>query len=53
MTILQNLREWRAYRRAYAEMNRLPNEALHDMGVPRWGVKDAVRTGRTAPEQVI
>ena len=53
MTILQNLREWRAYRRAYAELSRLPNEALHDMGVPRWRVKEAAWTGRTAPEQVI
>ena len=53
MTLLNTIRDWRAYRRAYAEMNRLPNEVLHDMGVPRWAVKEAARTGRTRPEQVL
>ena len=53
MTILQNLRDWRAYRRAYAELNRLPTERLHDMGVPRWRVKEIARSGRTMPELTV
>ena len=53
MTLLTNLRDWRAYRRAYSELNRLPDDVLHDMGVPRWRVREAARTGRTYPEATV
>ena len=53
MTFLQNLRDWRATRRATAELNRLPDAVLHDMGVPRWRLAEAARTGRTYPEATI
>ena len=53
MTLLRNFDEWRAYRRAVAEMSRLPDEALHDMGVPRWRVREVARGEAIRPEQVI
>ena len=53
MTLLQNLRDWRATRRATAELNRLPDDVLHDLGVPRWRVREAARTGRTFPDATV
>ena len=53
MTLLQNIRDWRATRRAATELNRLPDAVLHDMGVPRWRVREAAKTGRTYPEATV
>ena len=53
MTLIKNLFEYRNYRRTVRDLNRLSNEQLADLGIPRWRVHEVARGGQIDPAQVV
>ena len=53
MTLMKSLNDYRTYRRTVRDLNRMSNEQLADIGVARWQVRDAARSGRTDPRLVV
>ena len=43
MNLIRNYRNWRAYRDTVAELDRLSNRQLHDLGIIRDEIKSVAR----------
>lgn len=46
MNLIQNFRDWRAYRATVSELDRLSNHQLADLGINRLQIKTVARKGR-------
>ncbi|MBN9072245.1 MAG: DUF1127 domain-containing protein [Rhizobiales bacterium] len=46
MNLIQNFRDWRAYRATVSELDRLSNRQLADLGIARHQIKSIARRGR-------
>ncbi|MCO5084330.1 MAG: DUF1127 domain-containing protein [Rhizobiaceae bacterium] len=46
MNLIQNFRDWRAYRATVSELDSLSNRQLADLGIARHQIKTVARTGR-------
>ena len=53
MTLIKNFNDYRTYRRTVRDLNRMTNEQLADIGVARWQVREAARSGCTDPRLVV
>ena len=43
MTLIDRIRDWRHARRIEAELRRIDDRGLHDLGIPRWRIRDVAR----------
>jgi uncharacterized protein YjiS (DUF1127 family) len=46
MSMMQNFRNWQAYRRTFSELSRLSNRELADLGISRHDIPRIARNGR-------
>ena len=53
MSLMKNLNDYRTYRRTVRDLNRLSNEQLADLGIPRWRVQAVAKGAPIDPRQVI
>ncbi len=46
MSMMENFRKWKAYRRTFDELSRLSNRELADLGISRYDIPRIARHGR-------
>lgn len=53
MTLKKTFEDYRTYRATLRELNRMSNEQLADLGIPRWRIRDAARGETIDARQVV
>ena len=52
MTMTDRIRSWRRARAVRAELVRLDDRTLHDLGIPRWRIAEISRGASVEPRLV-
>lgn len=52
MSMIKSFSDYRTYRRTVRDLNRMTNEQLADLGIPRWRVREVAAGGRIDPRLV-